>query len=94
MGDAALSYDFSSEGDGYGPSLDVAFGGIKNVDRGTAHTVESVLFENVEVGAEGTFSTGFVGSRIQGAFNGPDHAEMAGIFEQQDIVGAFGAHRQ
>ena len=94
VGDAALTYDFPSEGDGSGPSLDVAFGGIKNIDRGTAHTVETVSFENVEVSAEGTFGTGFVGSRIQGAFYGPDHAETAGIFEQQDIVGAFGAHRQ
>ena len=94
VGDAALTYDIPSEGDGSGPPLDVAFGGIKNIDRGTAHTVESVLFENVEVGAEGTFDAGFVGSRIQGAFYGPNHAEAAGIFEQQDIVGAFGAHRQ
>ena len=94
VGDAALSYEFPPEGDGSGPSLDVAFGGIKNIDRGAAHTVETLLFENVEVGAEGTFGAGFVGSRIQGAFYGPDHAEAAGIFEQQDIVGAFGASRQ
>ena len=94
VGDTSLTYEFPSEGDGAGPSLDVAFGGIKNIDRRTAHTVEEVLFENVQVGAEGTFGAGFVGSRIQGAFYGPDHAEAAGIFEQQDIVGAFGAHRQ
>ena len=94
VGDAALTYDFPPEGDGSGPSLDVAFGGIKNIDRGTAHTVETVLFGSVEVDAEGTFGAGFVGSRIQGAFYGPNHAEAAGIFEQQDIVGAFGAHRQ
>ena len=94
MGDAALTYDLPPEGDGYGPSLAVAFGGIKNIDRRTAHMVEAVSFENVEVGAEGTFGAGFVGSRIQGAFYGPGHAEAAGIFEQQNVIGAFGAHRQ
>ena len=94
VGDAALTYDFPSEGDGSRPSLDVAFGGIRNIDRRAAHTVETVLFENVEVSVDGTFGAGFVGSRIQGAFYGSDHAEAAGIFEQQDIVGAFGAHRR
>ena len=94
MGDAALTYDLLPEVDGFGPSLAVAFAGIKNIDRGTAHTVETVSFENVEVGTEGTFGAGFVGSRIQGAFYRSGHAEAAGIFEQYDIIGAFGAHRQ
>ena len=94
VGDAALTWDLPSGGGGSGPSLDVAFGGIKNIDRGTAHAVETVLFENVAVGADGTFAAGFVGSRIQGAFYGSGHAEAAGVFEQSDIVGAFGATRQ
>lgn len=94
VGDAALTWDFPSGGDGSAPSLDAAFGGIKNIDRGTAHTVETVLFENVEVGADGTFGAGFVGSRIQGAFYGSGQAEASGVFEQADIVGAFGATRQ
>ena len=94
VGDAVLTYDFPFWNGAPGPSLHVAFGGIKNIDRGTAHIVETVLFENVEVGTEGTFGAGFVGSRIQGAFYGPDHAEAAGVFEQQDIIGAFGANRQ
>ena len=94
VGDAVLTYDFPSGGDGSGPSLDVAFGGIKNIDRGTAHTVETVIFSNLAIGPDGTFAIGESGARIQGAFYGPGHAEAAGIFEQFDIVGAFGARRQ
>ena len=91
VGDAVLTYALSVEGGG--SSLDAAFGGIRNIDRGTAHTVEAVLFENVGVGTGGTFASGVAGSRIQGGFYGPGHAEAAGIFEQQGIVGAFGAKR-
>ena len=92
VGDAVLTYQFPTQGSGH--TLDAAFGGIKNIDRGTPHGVETVLFENVAVGPDGTFATGQSGARIQGAFYGPGHAETAGIFEQSDIVGAFGATRQ
>ena len=94
VGDAALVYDLDAGLDGSGASLDVAFGGIKNIDRGTAHTAETVIFENLAVNPDGTFARGASGARIQGGFYGPGHAEAAGIFEQSDIVGAFGARRQ
>ena len=88
VGTAALNYDMAAGG------LDAAFSGIANIDRGTAHDVEAVLFSDLEVGSDGTFARGQSGARIQGGFYGPDHAEAAGIFEQSDIVGAFGAKRQ
>ena len=88
VGTAALNYDMDAGG------LDAAFSGIRNIDRGAAHSTETVLFSDLEVGSDGTFSRGQSGARIQGAFYGPDHAEAAGIFEQSDIVGAFGARRQ
>ena len=94
VGDAVLTYDFPFWVGAPEPSLDVAFGGIRNIDRGTAHTVEAVLFFNLAVGPDGTFARGPTGTRIQGGFFGPNHAEAAGIFEQSDIVGAFGAKRQ
>ena len=94
VGDAALTYDVPSGGDGSGPSLDVAFGGIKNIDQGTAHMVETVIFSNLALGPDGTFATGQSGARIQGGFFGPGHGEAAGVFEQSGIVGAFGAKRQ
>ena len=88
VGTAALNYDMTAG------VLDAGFSGIKNIDRGTAHSVEAVIFSDLEVGADGTFSRGQSGARIQGGFYGPDHAEAGGIFEQSDIVGAFGVKRQ
>ena len=94
VGDAALTYELPGGSDGAGASLDVAFGGIKNIDRGLAHPIETVLFSDLAVGPDGTFSRGQSGARIQGCFYGPGHAEAAGIFEQSGMVGAFGATRQ
>jgi len=74
-------------------ALDAAFTGIVNVDRNAAHTTTAVTFADIPVGPEGTFEAGEVGDRIQGGFYGPGHAETAGIFEQSNIVGAFGAKR-
>ena len=87
MGDAALNYDMSAGG------LDVAFSSIKNIDRGAAHSTPTVLFADVPIDSLGTFAAGLAGNRIQGGFYGPDHVEAAGIFEQRNIVGAFGARR-
>ena len=88
VGTAALNYDMAVGG------LDAGFSGIKNLDRGTAHTTETVIFSDLAVGPDGTFSSGQSGTRIQGGFYGPDHAEAAGIFEQSGIFGAFGAKRR
>ena len=88
QGDAALSYDLASD------SLDVVFSSIKNIDRVTAHATETVMFQNLPIGSRGTFEAGLTGNRIQGGFYGPGHVEEAGIFEQSNIVGAFGARRQ
>ena len=87
-GTAALNFDLGAG------ALDAAFSGIGNVDRGTAHSTETVLFSDLEVGSDGTFARGQSGARIQGAFYGPEHAEAAGVFEHHDIVGAFGARKQ
>ena len=88
QGDAALNFDLSAN------SLDVAFSSIKNIDRGATHSTQTVMFQNVQLGLRGTFEAGLAGNRIQGGFYGPGHAEAAGIFEQLNIVGAFGAKRQ
>ena len=88
LGDAALNYDLDSN------SLDIAFSSIKNIDRGRAHWTETVMFQDVQIGSRGTFEAGLTGNRIQGGFYGPGHVEAAGIFEQSNIVGAFGAKRE
>ena len=87
QGDAALTYELS----GAGGSLDAAFTDIRNIDRGAAHSTTSVRFDDIPVDFRGAYRAGASGNLIQGGFYGPDHAEAAGIFEQADIVGAFGA---
>ena len=89
VGTAALNLDLR-----HGLFLDVGFSGIKNIDRGAAHTTETVIFADVPIGGRGTFEAGLSGNRIQGGFYGPGHAEAAGVFERSNIVGAFGAKRQ
>ena len=47
-----------------------------------------------DVTATMSFDAGVAGSRIRGGFVGPDRAEVAGVFEQNGILGAFGAERE
>ena len=87
-GDALLTYRMATS------ALDAAFTGIQNIDKLRAHSTASVSFSGVPVSAEGTFQQGEMGNRIQGGLYGPGHAEAAGIFEQRNLIGAFGAKRQ
>ena len=47
----------------------------------------------VDVTARMAFDAGVAGNRIRGGFFGPGRAEVAGVFEQNGILGAFGAAR-
>ena len=89
QGDAALTYT-----GGAGSTLDAAFTNIRDLNRGVSYSTTSVRFDDIPVNAGGTYRAGATGNRIQGGFYGPRHAEAAGVFEQADIVGAFGAKRQ
>lgn len=89
QGDAVLTY----LGGGVS-TLDAAFTNIRDLDRGASYSTTSVRFGDIPVRADGTYRRGVTGNRIQGGFYGPGHVEAAGIFEQADIVGAFGAKRQ
>ncbi len=89
QGDVTLTYTIT----GGSAELDAAFTDIKDLDRLAAHTTETVNFNDVPVRADGTFGTGRPGARIQGGFYGPSHVEAAGVFEQSNILGAFGAKR-
>ena len=88
QGIAALNYDMDAGG------LDIGFSSIKNVDRGADHSTPVVMFDDITIASDGTFQAGATGNRIQGGFYGPEHVEAAGVFEQANIVGAFGAKRQ
>ena len=48
----------------------------------------------VDVTARMAFDAGVAGNRIRGGFFGPDRGEVAGVFEQNGIMGAFGAERE
>ena len=89
QGDAALTYTI----DGARGLLDAAFTNIRDLDRGAAHATASLRFDDVPVASDGTFQAGLTGNRIQGGFYGPGHAETAGVVEQANIVGAFGAKK-
>ena len=84
LGDATLTYDSGTQ------MLDARFTNIQNIDRLQAHSVPTIGFMGVPVGTTGSFVAGTAGNRIQGELYGPNHAEAAGVFEQLNIVGAFG----
>lgn len=88
QGDATLTYSFNNQ------SLDAAFTNIWNIDSLTAHSVAAVRFTDVPVDRRGRFEAGLTGNKIQGGFYGPSHIEAAGIFEQSNMVGAFGTKKQ
>lgn len=88
QGDASLTYSMDAR------TLNAAFTNIQNIDRLRAHSVASVRFTGVPVDASGEFQAGSTRNRIQGGFYGSGHAEAVGVFEQSNIVGAFGAKKQ
>ena len=84
MGDATLTFDLSQS------DIDVTFTNIRDIDAGRPHG--HITWQNIPV-ASGSFSTGFIGDSIDGRFYGPNHEEVGGIFERNQIAGAFGAKR-
>ena len=84
QGDATLTADFASS------SIDVAFTNVRDVETGAQRA--SFGFNDVPLSGAGFTSR--VGGRIEGAFYGPNHAEVGGIFEHGSTIGAFGAKRQ
>ncbi|MBC6442805.1 MAG: hypothetical protein GDA53_06735 [Rhodobacteraceae bacterium] len=97
QGDAVLTYDVTEN------HIDATFNNIKDIDRNANHSVTQVVFRNVPVNNDnGTYGSPVSADRIEGAFYGKDdpqttsnedHAETAGTFESDGIIGAFGAKR-
>jgi len=88
QGDATLTFTAADN------QIDATFSDIKNLDRNTAHSVTEVRFRDVPVRNNGRYRQGAGADKIEGAFYGTGHAETAGVFEQQGIVGAYGAKKQ
>ena len=96
QGDARLTYDMSEQ------TINAHFSKIVDLDRQAAHSVVDVRFANVRVDRFGRYHngsnadriSGSVGNLLNGAFFGDDHAETAGVFEKDGIIGAYGAKKQ
>ena len=74
------------------PTIDIHFTGVMNVSTGDAHSDISY------VGVSISDRKGFYGgpsdrSYVNGEFTGPDNDEVVGVFEHEDLIGAFGAKR-
>ena len=83
QGDAAVTAELSPAGD---MSIDVAFSNIKDLNSGSS--LADMTWTNISV-TDGSFD----GGTIEGSFYGPQHEEVAGVFERSYVVGAFGARR-
>ena len=87
---------------GEGQRMDVSFTDIANVETGAVR--EDIVFS--DLAAVGLYDGGrFFGHSghddfdrapiyLDGWFFGPDHAEAAGVFGYNELIGAFGAKRQ
>ena len=82
VGDAAVTVDFATTNAG------VAFTNI--TDLNTLSDLPSMEWSGLAIGADGRFGA----SDIKATFYGPNHEEVGGIFQRNEIVGAFGAKRQ
>ena len=74
------------------PRLDVAFTRIRDVDL-PGRRLSDMHWRDVPMSGGG-FETASGGSSIQGRFYGPNHGEAGGIFERDEVIGAFGAKRR
>ena len=85
QGHADIDLDLASE------EVDVAFTSIVDLVTGDSHG--AMVWTDLAL-IDGGFGTGSTGNSITGRFYGPDHEEAGGVFERNQIVGAFGAARE
>ena len=78
-------------GDFADPRINVALTNISDADAGRRRA--DMTWDGVSVRGGG-FSTGSDGNSVQGQFYGPNHEEVGGTFERDQVMGAFGATRQ
>ena len=87
-GDARVTVDF------FDATADVAFTGI--VNRHTRRSEAPMYWTDLGINHTGRFAApvdAFGKTTLIGTFYGPGHAEVGGVFERDDVVGAFGAAR-
>ena len=60
--------------------VDIGFSGVTSMD--FERTLTNFGFDNIPLQSDGTFD-GFDGGQVEGAFFGPEHQEVAGMFHQE-----------
>lgn len=88
QGDATVTVDM----DRIAPTVDVAFTNIRNL--GTGVTQRDMRWNDVRLSAGRFANCCRDDDHIEGAFFGPSHQEVGGVFERNPFVGAFGAARE
>ena len=56
-------------------------------------TFDDMNWEDIPL-TSGSFQSGSGSDQISGQFYGPNHEEVGGVFERNQILGAFGAKRE
>ena len=83
LGDSRLTFNFARN------DIDVAFTGIRS-DNDEAYP--DITSDNISV-QDAVFRSSH-GGYVKGAFYGPGHEEVGGIFVHNQTIGVFGASRQ
>ena len=72
------------------PQVDIAFTQIFDLETETRRG--DMTWSGIQVNSGG-FASGTDGDSIEGRFYGPNHEEVGGIFERDQVLGAFGGSR-
>ena len=74
------------------PTIDIHFTSVMNVSTGDSHSDISYVGALIS-DRKGIYSMPSDRSYVNGEFTGPDNDEVVGVFEHEDLIGAFGAKR-
>ena len=72
------------------PTVGVAFTKIRNPDTGDSRG--DMTWSGIPL-TDGGFGMGSDGNSIEGRLYGPNHEEVGGVFEREQVIGAFSAKR-
>lgn len=84
-GTAEVEVDFTSV------TLDVTLSDLTDLDTPT-RSIADIEWSNVPI-RSGSFSQGSGANLLKGQFYGPNHEEVGGVFDHNEITGAFGGRR-
>ena len=77
---------------GEAPTIDIYFTNIMNVSTGDSYS--DISYDDISIGErKSIWGHNSKGGYVNGEFMGPDNEEVVGIFEEGELIGAFGAKR-